>query len=195
VLGDIGPVLHPRQLVLSIAAGIPSGLIETFFTAHVPVVRVMPNTPALVGAGAAGVAAGRWAKPAHLKTAEQILSTVGLVVRVPEEAMDAVTAVSGSGPAYVFYVAEAMKEAALGLGLPPATADALVRQTILGAGRLLSSSAEEPQELRRRVTSPGGTTEAALGILEDGQLKSLFAKALTRAAERSKELSQEASQA
>ena len=149
----------------------------------------MPNTPALVGAGAAGMAPGRWAKAVHLKIAEQILETVGTVARVLEKDMDAVTAISGSGPAYVFYVAEAMKEAALALGLTPQTADLLVRQTILGAGRLLSASREEPQELRRRVTSPGGTTEAALKVMEEGQLKSLFVKALARAAERSQELS------
>jgi pyrroline-5-carboxylate reductase len=195
VLDEIGPGLRSRQLVLSIAAGISCALIEKGLAPHVPVVRVMPNTPALVGAGAAAIAPGRSAKAAHLKTAEQILSTVGLVVRVKESAMDAVTAISGSGPAYVFYVAEAMKETALALGLEPDTADQLVRQTILGAGRLLSSSAEEPQELRRRVTSPNGTTEAALQVMEQGQLKSLFARALKRAAERSKELSQEASKA
>jgi pyrroline-5-carboxylate reductase len=173
----------------AIAAGIPCAMIEKFLAPNVPVIRVMPNTPALVGEGAAGIAAGLWAKPGHLKTAEQILGTVGKTVRVLEKDMDAVTAISGSGPAYVFYVAEAMKEAALSLGLSPQTADLLVRQTILGAGRLLSASAEEPQELRRRVTSPGGTTEAALKVMEEGQLKSLFAKALTRAAERSQELS------
>lgn len=195
VLQEIGPAIKPRQLVLSIAAGIPCGRIEEFLAPKVPVVRVMPNTPALVGAGASGIAPGRAAKPAHLKTAEAILSTVGIVARVTEREMDAVTAISGSGPAYVFYVAEAMKETALSLGLAPAVADLLVRQTILGAGQLLASSPEEPQELRRRVTSPGGTTEAALRIMEDGQLKSLFAKALTRAAERSLELSQEASKA
>jgi pyrroline-5-carboxylate reductase len=189
VLEEIGPLLRTRQLVLSIAAGIPCALIEQFLSPNVPVIRVMPNTPALVRAGAAGIAPGKWAKPAQLKIAEQILSTVGKVVRVSEKDMDAVTAVSGSGPAYVFYIAEAMKDAALALGLTAETADVLVRQTILGAGQLLASSAEEPQELRRRVTSPGGTTEAALQVLEEGQLKSLFVKALRRAAERSQELS------
>ena len=192
VLTEIASVVSTKTLVLSIAAGIPCALIETFLKPGTPVVRVMPNTPALVGAGAAAIAGGRAAKASHLKVADSILSTVGTVVRVPESAMDAVTAVSGSGPAYVFYVAEAMIDAGVALGLSPTTAGALVRQTILGAGKLLSSSPEEPQELRRRVTSPGGTTQAALDVLEYGNLKALFSKALHRAAERSDQLSREA---
>jgi len=195
LLSDVGSQLKSNQLILSIAAGISTATIESFLASGVPVVRVMPNTPALVGAGAAGVAAGQFAKLAHLKVAEGILSTVGKVERVPESLMDAVTAVSGSGPAYVFYVAEAMKAVALELGLHAKAADMLVRQTILGAGLLLSQSEDEPEVLRQRVTSPGGTTQAALEVLEQGGLKPLFAKALRRAAQRSQELSQEGTKA
>jgi len=195
VLQEIGTHITAHQLVLSIAAGISCASIEKFLAPEVPVIRVMPNTPALIGAAASALTQGRAATPAHLKIAEHILSTSGIVVTVPETMMDAVTAISGSGPAYVFYVAEAMKEAAQSLGLSSEIADKLIRQTILGAGRMLASSPEEPQELRRRVTSPGGTTEAALHVMEQGQLKSIFAKALQRAAERSLELSQEASRA
>jgi pyrroline-5-carboxylate reductase len=189
VLEDLGPVIRQSQLVLSIAAGITTTFLETFLAKGVPTIRVMPNTPALVGAGASGLARGRWAKDAHEKTAQSILSTVGMVTVVSEKEMDAVTAVSGSGPAYVFYVAEAMLDAAVSLGLAPHVADSLVRQTIKGAGELLAQSHEGPQTLRERVTSPGGTTEAALKVLEGAKLKRIFLKALKKASQRSQELS------
>jgi pyrroline-5-carboxylate reductase len=128
-----------------------------------------------------------------LKTARGILETVGTVTEVSEDAMDAVTAVSGSGPAYVFFMAEAMMEAGQALGLAPHVADSLVRQTIKGAGQLLAQSHEGAGTLRQRVTSPGGTTEAALRHLEKAGLKKIFATAIKRAAERSRELSKEAS--
>jgi len=189
VLEELGPVLRQSQLVLSIAAGIPTRFIERFLADGVPVIRIMPNTPALVGLGAAALTRGRWATASHERIAEGILATVGTVVSVPERAMDAVTAVSGSGPAYVFYLAEAMTEAGRSLGLSPHIVDGLVRQTIKGAGELLAQSHEEAHTLRQRVTSPGGTTEAALKVLEKGKLKAIFLKALKRATERSRELS------
>jgi pyrroline-5-carboxylate reductase len=188
-LDDLGPVLGNKQLVLSIAAGITTAFIEKHLAKGVPVIRIMPNTPALVGAGASAITRGRWAKDVHEKTAAAIFETVGSVTFVAENAMDAVTAVSGSGPAYVFYLAEAMLEAGQRLGLAPHIADALVRQTIHGAGKLLSQSREGPATLRQRVTSPGGTTEAALKVLEKARLKLVFGKALKRAAQRSEELS------
>jgi pyrroline-5-carboxylate reductase len=190
VLEEIGPVVRPEQLVLSIAAGIPTAFIEKFLAKGVPVVRIMPNTPALIGLGMAGMARGRYAKEAHERAARAIMETVGQALSVPERDMDAVTAVSGSGPAYVFYVAEAMKDAGVKLGLAPHVADALVRQTIQGAGTLLAQSHEEPQTLRERVTSPGGTTEAALKVMESSKVRAIFVKALKRAKERSRELSQ-----
>lgn len=189
VLQDLGPVLRKSQLIISIAAGITTSRLEEFLPKGIPTVRVMPNTPALVGAGASAVARGRWATASHEKTVQAIFSTVGTVTLVPEKEMDAVTAVSGSGPAYVFYLAEAMQEAAQAVGLAPHIADHLVRQTIKGAGQLLAGSHEGPQTLRKRVTSPGGTTEAALKILESNRLKQSVLKAIRRAVARSRELS------
>jgi pyrroline-5-carboxylate reductase len=189
VLEDLGPVIRQTQLVLSIAAGITTEFIQTFLAKGVPVIRVMPNTPALIGAGAAALARGRYAKESHEKTAQAIFETVGTAVAVSEKNMDAVTALSGSGPAYVFYLAEAMTEAGHRLGLAPHIVQGLVRQTIQGAGQLLAQSHEEAHTLRRRVTSPGGTTEAALQVLEKARVKSIFSKALQRASRRSQELS------
>jgi len=192
VLQDLGPVIRQSQLVLSIAAGITTRLIEKFMARGVPVIRIMPNTPALVSMGAAAMARGRWARPEHERVAQGILETVGTVVRVTEHQMDAVTALSGSGPAYVFYLAEALTEAGQALGLAPHVVDGLVRQTIKGAGVLLAQSHEEAQTLRRRVTSPGGTTEAALKVLDKARLKATFIRALKRASDRSRELSKAA---
>ncbi len=191
VLEEVGPVIRQSHLSLSIAAGISTLFIEKFLAKGVPVLRVMPNTPALVGMGMAAIAKGRFAKESHERVARGIMETVGSVVTVAESAMDAVTAVSGSGPAYIFYVAEAMKEAGVKLGLAPHVADQLVRQTIKGAGALLSQSHEEAHTLRQRVTSPGGTTEAALKVMQASKLSGVFLKALKRAAERSKELSRQ----
>jgi pyrroline-5-carboxylate reductase len=190
VLEELGPVIRHSQLVLSIAAGISTTFIEGFLAKRVPVIRVMPNTPALVSAGASAVARGRWAKETHERTAQSIFSTVGTVSLVAEKEMDAVTAVSGSGPAYIFLLAEAMIEAGVKLGLAPQVANALVRQTFKGAGQLLAQSHEEAATLRQRVTSPGGTTEAALKIFEKHGVRQIVVKALKRASERSAELSQ-----
>jgi pyrroline-5-carboxylate reductase len=192
VLSEIGPWLRKNQLVLSIAAGIPTRVIESFLGRGVPVIRIMPNTPALVGMGAAALARGRFAKAAHERLACGMMETVGTVVTLREKDMDAVTAVSGSGPAYVFYLAEAMKEAGVKLGLRPQVADALVRQTIRGAGELLAQSKEDPRMLRRRVTSPGGTTQAALNVMEKARLKAVVHQALQQASKRSRALSKEA---
>lgn len=188
LLKEIGPVIRSSQLVLSIAAGVPTSFIQGFLAKGVPVMRIMPNTPALVSAGAAGIARGRWAKSAHEKVVESIFSTIGTVVVVPEKQMDAVTALSGSGPAYLFYLAEAMQEAGTHMGLAPHVADGLVRQTLKGAGLLLSQSHEEPKTLRQRVTSPGGTTEAALKVFEQSGIKAAIKKAIGRAQRRAQEL-------
>jgi pyrroline-5-carboxylate reductase len=188
VLKEIGPVLRSSQLVLSIAAGIPTSFIEDYLGKGVPVIRIMPNTPALVGEGAAALSRGRWAKATHEKTAHSILATVGTVVTVSEKHLDAVTALSGSGPAYLFYLAEAMQEAGGRMGLAPHIANGLVRQTLKGASLLLSQSHEEPRTLRQRVTSPNGTTEAAVKVLEQTRVKASFNKAIQRAQRRSREL-------
>ena len=176
------------QRVLSIAAGINLATLESAIGPQVAVIRAMPNTPALVGEGAAAMSGGSAATESDLAWAEQILDAVGTVVRVPESQLDAVTAVSGSGPAYVFLIAEAMIQAGVLQGLDPATADALVRQTLLGSARLLIEQDWDPAELRARVASPGGTTEAALRVLQTGKLQETLIDAIAAATERSREL-------
>lgn len=182
-LGDVG--VHR---VLSIAAGITLAVLEASLPEGTPVVRAMPNTPALVAAGAAAIAGGTAATPADLDWAEGILAAVGTVVRVPEHQLDAVTGLSGSGPAYVFLVAEALAEAGVLNGLPRDVAEALTAQTLLGAAQLLSSSDEGAPALRAAVTSQGGTTAAGLAELEERAVRAAFIAAVTAATERSREL-------
>jgi pyrroline-5-carboxylate reductase len=174
--------------VLSIAAGVPTSRLEEWLGGGVRVVRAMPNTPALVGAGAAAIAAGATAGGADLDWAEGFLGAVGVVQRVPESALDAVTGLSGSGPAYVFLVAEALIEAGVLNGLPRATASALVIQTLAGSAKLLAESGDTPEGLRGAVTSPGGTTAAGLRVLENRAVRGAFLEAVTAATERSREL-------
>ncbi len=176
--------------VLSIMAGVPIARLQEWLGADVPVVRAMPNTPALVGAGAAAIAAGPSAGEADLDWAEGVLTAVGAVQRVPEALLDAVTGLSGSGPAYVFLVAEALIEAGVLNGLPRATANVLVIQTLVGSAKLLAESGDSPEGLRGAVTSPGGTTAAGLRVLEDYAVRSAFLEAVTAATERSRELGQ-----
>ena len=183
--GDPGPAPTP---VLSIAAGVTIARLEEALPAGTPVVRAMPNTPALVGAGAAAVAAGRAAGEDHLAWAEAVLGAVGTVVRVDESLLDAVTGLSGSGPAYVFLVAEAMIEAGVLAGLPRPTSAALATQTLLGAARLLAESPDGPEALRAAVTSPGGTTAAGLRALESAGVRAAFLDAVMAATDRSREL-------
>jgi len=177
--------------VVSIAAGVTTTSIEAVLAptlGAVPVVRAMPNTPALVGAGATAIAAGSHATDADLDDAEALLSPVGLVVRVDESLMDAVTAVSGSGPAYVFLLAEAMIDAGTAAGLSHADAAALVGQTLLGASRLLCEQGDDAASLRAAVTSPGGTTEAAIRVLESRDLRGALGEAIDAAMRRAAEL-------
>lgn len=174
--------------VLSIAAGVRLVDLEAALPAGTPVVRAMPNTPALVGAGAAAIAGGGAAGDADLDWAEQILSAVGIVVRVAEPLLDAVTGLSGSGPAYVFLVAEAMVEAGVLVGLPRPVAAELAAQTLLGSARLLAESDDGPEALRAAVTSPGGTTAAGLRALEQAGVRAAFLEAVVAATERSREL-------
>ena len=174
--------------VLSIAAGVTIARLEAAAGEGVAVVRAMPNTPALIGAGAAAIAGGTAATDDDLAWAETILGAVGTVVRVPEASLDAVTGLSGSGPAYVFLVAEALMDAGVLAGLPRPTAEALVRQTLLGAARLLAEGADGPEALRAAVTSPGGTTAAGLRELERHGLRSALLEAVAAATERSRQL-------
>lgn len=179
--------LGAATLVLSIAAGVTIAELEALAPGR-PVVRAMPNTPAVVRQGAAAIAGGQHADDLHLALAETLLGAVGTVVRVPEYQLDAVTGLSGSGPAYLFLVAEAMIEAGVLAGLTRATATALVRQTMLGSAHLLASGSETPEALRAAVTSPGGTTAAGLRALEAHGVRSAFLDAVTAATERSREL-------
>lgn len=174
--------------VLSIAAGVTLARLEGWLGSGVPVVRAMPNTPALVGSGAAAIAAGSSAGPADLDWAEGILSAVGVVVRVGEPALDAVTGLSGSGPAYVFLVAEALTEAGVLNGLSRDVSRTLVVQTLLGSARLLAESGQEAADLRAAVTSPGGTTAAGVRALEAAAVRSALLEAVAAATERSREL-------
>ncbi|HLX87982.1 MAG TPA: pyrroline-5-carboxylate reductase [Acidimicrobiales bacterium] len=176
---------------LSIMAGVTIDRLEAWAGPAVAVVRAMPNTPALVGAGISAVAAGSNAGEADLAWAEEVLGSVGAVVRVDEAALDAVTGVSGSGPAYVFLVAEALAQAGEAAGLEAGISRRLAVATVAGAGRLLAEPGSEPEDLRAQVTSPGGTTQAALAVLEEGELRDLFARAVAAAAERSRELGRE----
>jgi len=174
--------------VLSIAAGVTIARLERALGADTPMVRAMPNTPALVGAGAAAIAPGTYATDEDLAWAESILRAVGTVVVVPEKLLDAVTGLSGSGPAYVFLVAEALIDAGVLAGLPRDTSVALATQTLLGAARLLTETGDGPEALRAAVTSPGGTTAAGLRALEQAGVRAAFLDAVMAATERSKQL-------
>lgn len=185
------PLAGRGALVISVAAGIRSGDLARWLGAGTPVVRAMPNTPALLGCGATVLCAGPGADTGHRETAEAILRAVGSVSWVEDEAqLDAVTALSGSGPAYFFLLAEAMADAAAELGLAPGLARLLAVETALGAARMAIESDADIAELRRRVTSPGGTTEAAIDALEAGGFRILVADAVKRAEARSRELAE-----
>ena len=188
LLGEIGGLLTPEQTVLSVAAAIPTAAIEARIGPGVPVVRSMPNRPATVHEGIAGVCAGAHAGDEHLTLAEEALSHLGAVVRVPERYMDAVTAVSGSGPAYFALLAEAMIEAGILLGLSREISTQLVNQTMLGTAHLLRDEKIHPVELREQVTSPGGTTIRAIQELENAGVRAAFFSAIQAAMERSREL-------
>jgi pyrroline-5-carboxylate reductase len=185
---EISAHVRPGAMVVSLAAGITTEFLESHLPTGVPVVRVMPNTPALVDEGMAALSAGEHCDEAHLDEAEALLRAVGKVVRVPEKYQDAVTAISGSGPAYIFYIVEAMIEAGVVLGLPRATASELVIQTVYGAATMLRETGEHPSVLRENVSSPAGTTVAALRELDDHKVRAAFITALEAARNRSQQL-------
>jgi pyrroline-5-carboxylate reductase len=188
LLDEISPALDGSQTVLSLAAAIPTAAIESRLHEGIPVVRAMPNAPSTVHEGIAGVCGGRSADAAHLEQASEVLRAVGDVVVLREEAMDAVTAVSGSGPAYYALLAEAMIEAGILLGLSREVSTKLVVQTMLGTAKLLRDEKMHPVELREAVTSPGGTTTRAIRELEQAGVRAAFLNAINAAMERSKEL-------
>ena len=188
LLDDIGSVLVPEQTVITVAAAIPTARIEAKVADGVPVVRAMPNAPSTVHEGMAGIAPGAHAGDAQLAIAEDVLSHLGRVVRVPEQSMDAVTAVSGSGPAYFALLAEAMIEAGILLGLSREISTTLVVQTMLGTAKQLRDEKMHPVELREAVTSPGGTTIAAIRELEQAGVRAAFLNAIQAAMTRAREL-------
>jgi pyrroline-5-carboxylate reductase len=190
LLTDVGVALEPSQMVLSIAAAIPTDLIERHVGDGIPVVRAMPNAPVTVHEGMAGVAGGAYAAEEHIALAEEVLGSVGRSVRVDEAHMDAVTAVSGSGPAYFALLAESMIEAGILLGLSREVATDLVVQTMLGTAKLLRDEKMHPVELREMVTSPGGTTISAIRELEQAGVRAAFLNAIQAAMKRSRELAE-----
>jgi pyrroline-5-carboxylate reductase len=188
LLGEIGPAITPEQTVLTVAAATSTATIERHLAAGVPVVRAMPNTPSTVHEGIAGLCAGAHAGEEHVTLAAEALAHLGSVVRVPERSMDAVTAVSGSGPAYFALLAEAMIEAGLLLGLSREISTQLVVQTMLGTAKQLRDEGLHPVELREMVTSPGGTTIAAIRELESAGVRAAFLNAIQAAMTRAQEL-------
>ena len=188
LLKEISQSIKPGALVVSLAAGIDTAFIESRLPEGVAVVRVMPNTPAQVDEGMAAISPGSHSNQDHLDRVTEILSATGRVITVPERYQDAVTAISGTGPAYLFFVVEAMIEAGVHLGLPRDTATELVVQTMLGSAKLLRETGEHPTVLRERVTSPGGTTAAAVRELEDHKVRAAFLRAMEAARDRSRDL-------
>jgi pyrroline-5-carboxylate reductase len=188
LLGEVAPIISPEQTVLSIAAAVPTAEIEQHLQDGVPVLRAMPNAPATVHEGIAGLCAGAHASDEHLAAAREVLEHVGRVVEVSERYMDAVTAVSGSGPAYFALLAEAMIEAGILLGLSREISTDLVVQTMFGTAKLLRDEKMHPVELREMVTSPGGTTIRAIRELERAGVRAAFLNAIQAAMERSQEL-------
>jgi len=187
VLDEVAPHVHPNALVISIAAGIPIAAIEGKLP-KARVVRTMPNTPALVGAGATAIAAGGHATQEDLQAAKRIFDSIGLTVILEEAQMDAVTGLSGSGPAYIFLIIEALSDAGVKMGLSRYNALALSAQTVLGSAKLLLETNEHPGRLKDMVTSPGGTAIAGLHTLEQGGLRTTLINAVEAATKRSREL-------
>jgi pyrroline-5-carboxylate reductase len=188
LLRDLARHVSGSHLVISIAAGISTVFLEQRLPPHTRVVRVMPNTPAMVRTGATALCRGSQATAEDMALATRLFCALGTTVTVREELMDAVTALSGSGPAYFFYLAEKLRDAAVAHGLPEKEADELVRQTLFGAGKLLRETHATPEELRGRVTSKGGTTAAAVAVFDEADLSGIVSRAIAAAVARSKEL-------
>jgi pyrroline-5-carboxylate reductase len=184
---ELQPYVTPRHVLISVVAGLTIGTLEQAFP-EVPVVRTMPNTPTAVREGVTAFALGHWAGEAEARLVRSLFGAVGKVVEVPEPLIDAVTGLSGSGPAYVFFLVESLIEAGVRAGLDPEVTRDLVVQTVFGAARMLRETGEDPAELRRRVTSPGGTTMAGVGVLEERDVRGAVVEAVERATRRAREL-------
>ncbi|QKJ18500.1 pyrroline-5-carboxylate reductase [Microbacterium hominis] len=188
LLADIAPALRPGTIVVSLAAGVTIATFERILGSACPVVRSMPNTPAIVGRAVTGIAAGSTATATHVETVRRLFETCGAVIELPEAQIDALSTISGSGPAYVYLLIEELTRAAIGKGFTEADARLMAEQTFIGASALLAASGEDPAELRRRVTSPKGTTERAIAVLQEARLDDLFARATDAALARAREL-------
>jgi pyrroline-5-carboxylate reductase len=188
LLDEIGPEVTADKLIISVAAGITTGFIERKLAAEVPVVRVMSNTPVLVDEAMSVISPGAHAGEEHLRRAEELLRPVGKVLRIPESQQDAATALSGSGPAYVYFLVEAMVDAGILLGMPRSNALEMVKQAVFGAATMLRESGEHPVILREAVTSPGGTTINAIRELEKHGVRAAFLAAIEAARDRGREL-------
>jgi len=188
LLDEIAPQVSGDKLVISVAAGIPTAFIERRLGGEVPVVRVMSNTPVLVDEAMSVISAGTYATEEHLQRAEALLRPVGKVLRIPESQQDAATALSGSGPAYIYFLVEAMVDAGILLGMPRATALEMVKQAVYGAATMLRDSGEHPVILREAVTSPAGTTISAIRELERHGVRAAFLAAIEAARDRGREL-------
>lgn len=195
VLDEIAPEIGPGALVASLAAGVATDVIEAHLPSETAVVRIMPNTPARVDEGMATLSGGRHASNSQLDQIARLLAATGHVSVVPERYQDAVTAISGTGPAYLFFVVDSMIEAGVHMGLPRDTATELVVQTMYGSAKMLRETGEHPAVLRERVTSPGGTTAAAIRVLEDHKVRAAFLGAMAAARDRSQELAEAARRA
>lgn len=190
VIEEIAGYIGPGQMVISIAAGVTVQQVGAKLKSGVPVIRAMPNTPCLVGAGAVALCRGKYADDTHVERTETIFGAVGKVIEVPEKLMDAVTGLSGSGPAYIYTAIEALSDAGVLAGLPRNQAGMLAAQTVFGAAKMVIETGKHPAELREAVTSPGGTTIAGLAALERAAFRAALLDAVEAATARSKELSQ-----
>lgn len=189
-LQEVAPAISQQQLVISLVAGGSTALIENNLPPGVPVVRAMPNTSSFVQASSTALCQGRWATATHLAMASDLFSAIGISVTIPESLMDAATGLSGSGPAYIYYVVEALLKGGQACGLPTETCRILLLQTVYGAAKMLQETNQEPAELRRQVTSPNGTTMAAIAVLDQGNGQQLFQDAVIRATQRAEEMFQ-----
>ena len=188
LLTEIADALESDAIVVSVAAGVPISRFEELLPASVAVVRSMPNTPAVVGSAVTGVSAGTRSTPEQVGLVRRLFETVGSVVEVPESQLDALSTISGSGPAYVFFLIEQLTATAVSKGFTPEQATELVNGTFIGAARLLEAAGETPTQLRIQVTSPKGTTERAVAVLQEADLKSVFDRATDAALARAREL-------